>query len=261
LKRLEVAISAAVSAGDALMEHYGRVQKTENKESLRDVVCEIDGIAEQAVLSILQKLDADCTVLTEESGLVGNKSDAYWIVDALDGTVNYIHKIPFFCVSICYWINKKPVIGVIYNPYFGELFYSEKGKGCFINQKKLHLEDIKLNASLTAMAFSGKAYNLSKREDEFRIFGSLNDYSQGCLRTGSAAMNLGYLSNGKFSLVLGKANKLWDVAAGLLIAEESGARVNYKITDQEKKLVDYIAACPSSYHDAISEIDLSYFNV
>ncbi len=227
MNRLETAINAAVSAGDLLMDHYGKVFETKNKESLRDVVSEIDKLSESKVISILQESDLGCTILTEEEGLIGPEStSSRWIVDALDGTVNYIHNIPFFCVSISYWVDNKPSIGVIYNPCSGEIYYAEKGVGCFVNQRRLRLHDSELGNNLTAMAFSGKAYNPSMRPTEFRIFGQLNDLSQGCLRTGSAAMNLAYLSYGKFSLVLGKANKLWDVAAGLAIVEGAGGVFN-----------------------------------
>jgi len=260
MNRLGKAINAAVSAGDLLMDHYGKVYETKNKESLRDVVSEIDKLSESKVLSLLKESDPECTILTEEKGLIGAESDTYWVVDALDGTVNYIHNIPFFCVSISYWVDNKPSIGVIYNPYSGEIYYAEKGVGCFINQKRLHLQDYELDKSLTAMAFSGKAYNPSMRSIEFGVFGQLNDLSQGCLRTGSAAMNLGYLSHGKFALVIGKANKLWDVAAGLLIAEEAGADVKFNITDKQKYLVDYIAATRSSQKKVSANIDLSYFD-
>jgi myo-inositol-1(or 4)-monophosphatase len=261
MNRLETAIKAAVSAGDLLINHYGKIYKTNNKESLRDVVSEIDKLSESKVIAILQDSDPGSTILSEEKGLIGQESDSYWIVDALDGTVNYIHNIPFFCVSISYWFNNRPLIGVIYNPYSSEIYYAERGVGCFINQKRLQLQDSELSNNLTAMAFSGKKYNPSMRPTEFRIFGQLNDLSQGCLRTGSAAMNLGYLSNGKFSLVIGKANKLWDVAAGLLIAKEAGADVKFNITDKQKHLVDYIAATPLSQKKLFAEIDVSYFDL
>lgn len=261
MNRLEIAINAAVSAGDLLNNHYGKVYKTKNKESLRDVVSEIDKLSESKVVSIIQENDTDSTILTEERGLIGKESKSCWIVDALDGTVNYIHNIPFYCVSISYWVDRSPLLGVIYNPYSGEIYYAEKGLGCYLNQKRVRIQDSDLVDNLSAMAFSGKAYNPSMRSIEFEIFGQLNDLSQGCLRTGSAAMNLGYLSNGKFSLVIGKANKLWDVAAGLLIATEAGADVKFKITDNEKYLVDYIAATQSSQKRISAEIDLSYFDL
>lgn len=261
MNRLEIAINTAVAAGELLIEHYGKIHQTNNKESLRDIVSDIDTLSEGKIISSLQEHDPECSILTEETGLIGPEADSKWIVDALDGTVNYIHNIPLFCVSIAYWVGDKPTIGVIYNPHSNEIFYAEKGVGCFVNKQRLQLEDCKLKNGLTAMAFSGKAYNPDKRKIEFGIFGGLNDLSQGCLRTGSAAMNLGYLAHGKFSLVIGKANKLWDVAAGLLIAEEAGATVKFNITDSKKHLIDYIASTESSQQQVLKDIDLSYLEI
>jgi myo-inositol-1(or 4)-monophosphatase len=261
MNRLETAINAAVAAGELLMEHYGKVYKTKNKESLRDVVSDIDRLAESTVLSILEEADPGCTILTEEEGVIGPGGSSLWIVDALDGTVNYIHQIPFFCVSIAYWVDDRPSVGVIYNPFMRELYFAEKGAGCFVNQTRLRLGDSELCHNLTAMAFSGKAHNPSTRHKEFEVYGQLNDVSQGCLRTGSAAMNLGYVAHGKLCLAIGKANKLWDVAAGLLIAEESGAVVSYTITDKERLLVDYVAGTPLSHEKVFKEIELSGFDL
>ena len=111
------------------------------------------------------------------------------------------------------------------------------------------------------MAFSGKAYTPKQRKKEFEIFGQLNDASQGCLRTGSAAINLAYLAEGRFSLAIGKANKLWDIAAGIIIAEESGYKVSYRIVDKEKNLVDYLASSPLVESELKDLIYLSYLQI
>jgi len=246
MTKLEVAIKAAVSSGNLLLNHYGAVKEVSGKESLRDVVSNVDKLSEIKAISIIEGSYPDCVILSEESGLNAPDSGEKWVIDALDGTVNYIHNFPFYCVSISYWIDDKPVIGVVYNPHSNELYYAEKGVGAFLNQVRLSVKNCKLENGLTAMAFSGKAYNPKMRTTEFKIFGRVNDLSQGCLRTGSAAMNLCYLADGRFSLVLGKANKAWDVGAGLLIAEEAGAIVDFKVIDKDKYLVSYVAGTYAS---------------
>ncbi len=261
MNKLEIAIKAAVEAGDLLMENYGKVHETKNKESLRDVVSNVDKISENKVLEVIKNFDDKSSILTEESGMIGENSDKMWIVDALDGTVNYIHNIPFFSVSISFWVKNKPEIGVVYNPYAKEIYYSEKTKGSFLNQRKINISSSDLDQGISAMAFSGKAYNKDMRSTEFEIFGKLNDISQGCLRTGSAAMNLAYIASGKFSLVLGKANKLWDIAAGMAIAEEAGASLKYNIIDKDLFLVDYVCSSSSIMESLKDSIDLSYLNL
>ena len=186
--------------------------------------------------------------MTEEQGQIGRLDNSYWIVDALDGTVNYIHEIPLFCVSVAFVKNGHPVTGAIYNPLSEDLYYGLENIGCFKNQKKLSIKDYPLSSSLTAAAFSGKAYDKKDRSSEFELFGNINDLSQGCLRTGSAAMNLAYVSSGNFGACWGKANKFWDIAAGLLFAELSGAVVKFYVVDDKKHLVNYLAATPKCWN-------------
>ena len=261
MNRLKVSINAAVSGGNIIKEDYGKVFKEKQKESLRDVVTEIDELSENIIIKNIKKNFPNESLLTEENGYENKNSEGIWIVDALDGTVNYIHGIPMFCVSISYWKNMSPEIGVIYNPMSGNLYYAQKNKGCFLNQKKIstRLSDVKKN--LCMMAFSGKNYSPRHRHKEFELFGRLNDFSQGCLRTGSAALNLSYVAEEKCGLAIGKANKLWDIAAGIVISLEAGANVKFKIIDKEKFLVDYIAGSPIIIDQLINNIDISYLDI
>jgi len=260
MNRLTVAINAAVAGGNLLKEHYGKVFKERQKESLRDVVTDIDELSENKILDIIKKEYPDESFLTEESGLHDQDSEGMWIIDALDGTVNYIHGIPMFCVSISYWKNMEPELGVIYNPISEDLYYAQKNLGSFLNQKKINSHLLEINKNLCVMAFSGKAHNPKERSKEFELFGLLNDLSQGCLRTGSAAINLSYLAEGKCGLALGKANKLWDIAAGIVIAQEAGLDVQFKITNKENFLVDYIAGSSEMILELRDNIDISYLD-
>jgi myo-inositol-1(or 4)-monophosphatase len=261
LSRLEIAIKAVVDAGNLLVSHYGKISKLKQKESLRDVVTDIDKLSETAILNVLNKNDPEFGVLTEESGFVGLETEDFWVVDALDGTVNYIHQVPLFSVSVSFFQGGKPVVGAVYNPLAKDLYYSELGKGCFKNQKQLTIEDTPITKNLMSMAFSGKLYKPEERHKEFELFGKLNDNSQGCLRTGSAAINLAYVSDGHFGAAIGKASKLWDIAAGLVLAESAGAKVNFKIINKERYLVDYIVATPSCYAGILETVKPSYLEL
>jgi len=248
-KFLEIAINAAVSGGNILMQNYGKIIKSSQKESLRDIVTEIDALSEKEIVKVIQHSSDKYGILTEEQGQIGHLDNSYWIVDALDGTVNYIHQIPLFSVSVAFVKNGQPVAGAIYNPLAEDLFYGLENTGCFKNQKKLFIKDTPLSSSLTAAAFSGKAYNKKNRSGEFELFGRINDLSQGCLRTGSAAMNLAYVSAGNFGACWGNANKFWDIAAGLLFARLSGAVVKFHVVDDKKHLVNYLAATPKCWEE------------
>ncbi len=251
---VETAIKAAVSAGNILVSHYNDVFGVSQKESLRDVVTEVDKIAEQRIIDILRDHDSGIGISTEEHGQVSKgRKAACWVVDALDGTVNYVNRIPFFGVSIGLIDKGRPFAGVIYNPMSEELYYGAVGVGVFKNQKKLKVKDKMPQECLFSAAFSGKNYyNNAGRKKEFLVFREINDNSRGCLRTGSAAINLAYLAEGRFGGCWGKANKFWDVAAGLVLAELAGAKVRFSEVSKDKHLVSYLAALPSSW-DFINE--------
>ena len=248
-KFLEIAITAAVGGGDILLQNYGKIIKSSKKESLRDVVTEIDLLSEQEIVKIIISSEDKYGFLTEEQDEIGRLDNSYWIVDALDGTINYIHQIPLFSVSVAFIKNEQPVVGAVYNPLAEDIYYGLESIGCFKNQKKLSIMDSPLSSSLTAAAFSGEAYDKKNRSSEFELFGRINDLSQGCLRTGSASMNLAYVSAGNLGACWGRANKFWDIAAGLLFARLSGAVVKFHVVNDTKHLVNYLAATPKCWNE------------
>ncbi|MDD1690307.1 MAG: hypothetical protein LUQ66_06560 [Methanoregula sp.] len=249
-------MKAAVSAGSLLLEYSGDRVKTSPKESLRDIVTEVDMYAEKKVISILRKADPGCQILTEETGrLTGTRGDKLWIVDALDGTVNYVNHIPLYNVSISCVEKGNPVVGVIYNPVLGDLYYGAEGYGVYRNHVRIKVKDGVPGECLFAAAFSGKKYDPASRSEEFLAFEKVNDTSRGCLRTGSASLNLSYVAEGRLGGCWGKANKIWDIAAGIIIANLAGAHVEYHYLNPEKSLVSYAVAVPSAW-DYLSGIVL-----
>ena len=246
-KSLEVAIKAAMAAGNILKENYKENISSNVKESNRDVVTEIDKVAEANVLEILKTFDSSISIISEEHGDTKGSSDLCWVVDALDGTVNYLHQVPFFCVSIALIKNNNPLIGVIYSPLFDEIYYGAENIGVFKNQKAIKVPDKSPSDSLFTVSFSGKNYDPQRRNEEFVLFAEVNDLTRGCLRTGSAALNLAYLAEGKFGGCWGKANKLWDISAGLIIAKLAGAKIYTQEVDSKKHLTNYIAAPNQNY--------------
>ena len=254
---LEVAIKASVEAGKILMENFNDQKKiTTVKESLRDVSSKVDEMAENVINDILTKYDSSISIFTEEQGNVVNKSkDKYWLIDALDGTVNYLSQIPFFCVSVAYIENDIIETSAIYAPFYNDLYFASRGIGSFKNHKKLSSKDSKFSNSLFAVAFSGKSHDPVKRGEEFKIFGEINDSSRGCLRTGSAALNLAFLSEGSFDGCWGKANKYWDIAAGLLIGELAGNTLKLKLISKEKQLYNYVICKKSVLNELSSKLN------
>lgn len=253
-KVLEIALKAAVAAGNIINKHVNDMIPRVAKESLRDVVTELDRYVEREIIKILKEFNADISLITEEERQIkGKNKKCKWVVDPLDGTVNYISGIPFYGTSIAFMENGRFTVGVFYNPKLKELFYGCKDTQVYKNHKRINVKDNPPEKSLFAITFSGKQYDPPSRKHEFECFGNINDKSLGCLRTGSAAMNLACLAEGKFGGCCGKANKLWDVGAGLLLAELAGAKVWYEQVNEQ--LVNYVAAVPSAWDFVRSETE------
>lgn len=252
---MEVAIKAAVSAGTILMRYYDEKVEVSSKESSRDIVTEVDKLAENNIIEILKQHDDSISIITEEQGRIYHKSEnKYWLIDALDGTVNYMHRIPFFSVSVAYVEDGVTQTAAIYSPMFNDLYYASRTTGAFKNDKALTMKSVSYAESLFSVSFSGKSYDPNERDDEFILFSEINDTSRGCLRTGSAALNLAYLAEGRFNGCWGKANKHWDTAAGLLIAELAGAKITTKKLDDEGKFISYLATAPSIYNEVQKKV-------
>ena len=253
---LKIALKAAISAGNTLTDHNRDNLKISQKESLRDIVTEIDKISENKIINILKNYNSEIPILTEETGIIeGKNENVRWVVDALDGTVNYVNSIPHYGVSIAFIENDFPIVGVIFNPTSAELYYGAEDIGVFKNQKRIKISDKPHTEGLFTVAFSGKNHDPKNRTDEFLKFGEINDISRGCLRTGSAAMNLAYLAEGRFSGCWGKANKIWDVSAGILLAKLAGANVNLTEVNKNNNLVSYLATVPSSWKIIYEKIE------
>jgi len=248
--KLILAIKASVKSGEILLRNYSDEKLFRLKSKInRDVYTRVDLESEKEILKILKKKNKEkINFLLEENGFInsGGNKKLTWLIDALDGTVNYIHKIPFFCTSIALKENDLIHFGVIYNPLLNELYYSHPKNGVFKNSARINIDNSILSKSLVAISFSSK--NKDKK-NELRLFEKINFSSQGALRTGSAGMNLAYFSEGKFSACLGLENKIWDVAAGLALAKKNGAKIFYKYKGKKKDTISFLVANNNNFKD------------
>lgn len=257
--KMEVAIAAAMRAGRELIDCFGDQISIIEKESHRDIASEADFIAEDSAIEVIQSHYPNSRIFSEERGEIGDPTaQDYWIIDALDGSVNYIHQVPLFSVSVAYFSQGQVQAGSVYVPLADDIYYAAKDRGAFKNKSKLCVRDISSTESLFSASFSGRAFDRNLREQEFLAFGRVNDASCGCLRTGSAAINLVYLAEGKFNGCWGKAAKNWDIAAGLLIAQEAGALVRVTQASFNGELLNYIAAPKLNFQFLSDQVSSSF---
>lgn len=221
-----VARTAALEAGALLQRGFGTSFRIDNKEGRHNLVTEYDHQAEELIFSTIQQYFPDHDFLGEERGGIHQSvpNTVRWIVDPLDGTVNFAHSIPIFCVSIAAEYNGELLCGVIYAPMTNELFTAERGKGAFLNDQPIIVSTTQtLDDAILVTGFPyNAADNPGKCIDHFTRFVQLGLPVR---RLGSAAIDLAYLAAGRFDGYWEVSLHPWDVAAGKLLLTEAGGTI------------------------------------
>ena len=222
-RQLDTAIAAAKEAGRIQMERLGHVRDIQFKGEI-NLVTEVDKLCEETIFKILKGPFPQYGTLGEESGGQKGDSDFKWIVDPLDGTTNYAHSYPLFCVSIALEYKGEIVCGVVYEPNLAELFVAEKGSGATLNGRRLAVS--KIDRLKRALLATGFAYNVQQTEiDNLSHFGDFIKTAQAVRRDGVAATDLCYVAAGRFDGFWEIGLFPWDIAAGALIVKEAGGQV------------------------------------
>ena len=201
---LKQAIIAAEKSGGLIVIFFEKIKKIKKKnKNIRDLISEVDILSEKEIISTLKSKFKKHNFLAEESGLQNNKSDFTWIIDPLDGTVNYVKGIKLCAISIALTYKKETVVGVIYNPFLKELYYSSKKGGAYLNGDPIRVsKNKKLDSCLLISAFSSKI-SLKEKNKEYKNFGNLNNKSLGVLRIGSAALAMAMVAKGSIDGIWG----------------------------------------------------------
>jgi myo-inositol-1(or 4)-monophosphatase len=219
---LKEASLAAVKAGKYLLEGLNRKKQIDFKGEV-DLVTSYDRQSEEIIYAELSRNFPDHSFLAEEAISQDNESEYCWIVDPLDGTTNFAHSLPIFCVSIALVFKKEIIVGVVYDPARDEMFTVSKGNGACLNNRPIRISDTReLDKSLLATGFP---YDVRVSPDN-----NLNHFSrfairaQAIRRCGSAALDLCYVACGRFDGFWEMKLKPWDLAAGALMVKEAGGR-------------------------------------
>jgi myo-inositol-1(or 4)-monophosphatase len=212
----------ARQAGGILARGYEQEHRIDYKGEI-DLVTEIDRRSEDFLVGELRRSYPDHQILAEEGGGRDGGRDQ-WYIDPLDGTVNYAHGIPFFCVSIAYAAQGELSLAAVYDPLRDEMFTAERGKGAWLNGRTIKPA---LETELShALLVTGFPYDVKKKKDNnLDHFVRLTMLAQGVRRLGSAALDLCYVAAGRFDGYWELSLQPWDLAAGALIAREAGATV------------------------------------
>ena len=249
---LRLAITAAKEAGRIQIAHYDRTHADEYKGEI-DPVTEVDKLCERVIVEMISGSFPDHDILSEETSFKEKGSSWKWIIDPIDGTTNYIHQYPCFCVSIGLEGEGEVQMGVVYNPLLDELFYGQKGEGAYLNRERIAVSRRdKLDGSFLCTGFP---YDVRERSDFYlQYFRAFITRSFALRRPGSAVLDLCYLAAGRFDGFWEMKLHSWDVAAASLLVAEAGG----KMTDFKGKpfsiYSEEILASNGLIHDAMLQV-------
>ena len=215
----------AVKAGASEIQRFFQSEfKISNKEGVNNLVTEADHAAEKAILEVVRKNFPDHQILSEEIGEIRQESNYKWIIDPIDGTVNFAHGIPLNCVSIGIEKDGDIVMASVYNPHLNELFFAEKNNGATLNDKKIRVSE--QDQVIRACLVTGFPYTyINDTNGPLEIFERFIRKGVPVRRLGSAAIDLCWVAAGRFDGFYEHKLEAWDSAAGYLIVEEAGGTV------------------------------------
>lgn len=249
----EIAEQIALQAGDVILQYWKKGRKIYFKGK-RDLVTDADRKAEKVIVEALAKAFPEDTILGEETGLHKGSSNRLWAVDPLDGTTNFAHGFAEFAVSIGLLQDGIPVVGVIYQPHYGQLFSAAKGCGANLNKEKINVSLAPKIAD--ALCISGPFCDEAGRQQNKDPFFLVNQHCRGIRCTGSAAMNLATVAMGAADGFWYRGLKMWDIAAGVVLVTESGGKVtDYKGAAPNLELGEVVASNQQIHQELLDLIN------
>jgi myo-inositol-1(or 4)-monophosphatase len=246
-------VEAALAGAAEIQRFFNNSFRISNKEGVNNLVTEADHAAEKAIIDVIKSKFPEHYILSEEAGEIVQDSSYKWIIDPIDGTVNFAHGIPLNCVSIGIEHNKQMIMGAVYNPHMNEFFLAEKGKGATLNDKPIQVS--KETAVIKSCLVTGFPYTyINIPNGPLEIFSRLIRKGVPVRRLGSAAIDLCWVACGRFDGFYEHKLESWDSAAGFIIVEEAGG----KVTDFDgKPFSPYqhrIVATNGKIHDELLDV-------
>ena len=239
---LNLMIKACEKVSKIIIRDFGELENLQvSKKGPKDFVTKTDKRVEKILIDELTKSKKNYSFITEETGEILNKNkDNFWIIDPIDGTTNFLHGIPHFAISIALKREDEIISGLIFDPIKNEIFYAEKDNGSFFNNNRIRVSN---KSNIDECLFSSNCEGIKL------IYPKLNLRNTGC-----AALDLAYVGCGRFDGYFHDKINIWDIAAGKIIIEEAGGKVN-DINKFRNNKIDIRAANPNIYEKMIKKID------
>ena len=237
---LNVMIKACEKASKVLIRDFGEIENLQvSQKGPRDFVTNSDKKAEKIIIDELLKSKKKFSILSEETGEIKNGDpDNTWIIDPIDGTLNFLHGVPHFAISIAHRCKDEILSGLIFDPIKNEMFYAEKNNGSFFNNQRIRVSNKK---KIDECLFAS-----SEKNENLKNLSTRN--------LGSAALDMAYVGSGRFDGFIQKNLEVWDIAAGVIIVKEAGGIIN-DINLLSKSKINIIAGSNAIYENIIKKLN------
>ncbi len=251
---LKQTLIKATEAGAAELQRFFNGDfKISNKEGINNLVTEADHAAEKAIFEVIRQDFPDHFILSEETGEIVQDSSYKWIIDPIDGTVNFANGIPICCVSIGIEQDGQMILGAVYNPFINEFYFAQKGFGATLNDKKIQVSD--KTEVIKSCLVTGFPYTyLDMENGPLQVFEKLIRKGVPVRRLGSAAIDLCWVAAGRFDGFYEHKLQAWDSAAGFLMVEEAGGKVTDFKGETYSPYQPHIIATNGKIHDELVAI-------
>lgn len=246
-------IKAAEAGAQQIKKYFNGAFSISHKEGMNNLVTEADHAAEKAVIDVIRQEYPDHFILSEETGELKTDSEFKWIIDPIDGTVNFSNGIPLCCVSIALEKNGEMLLGCVYNPMMDEFYFAQKGMGAFLNDKKItvsHKSEVIKSCLVTGFPYT----YLDAPNGPLQVFEKLVRRGVPVRRLGSAAIDLCWVAAGRFDGFYEHNLQAWDSAAGFLMVEEAGGKVTDFKGNPYSPYQPHLLATNGNIHDELRAI-------
>ena len=253
--QINLITKACLKASRSLIRDFGEIENLQvSAKGPGDFVTSADNRTEKILVDELQKAHPDYGIITEEAGII-NKSNLKnrWIIDPIDGTLNFMNGIPQFAISVAYEEENNIKCGVIFNPILNEMFCAEKGNGAFLNNRRIRVSNKKkINESLIVTGGPKGGSKIKKKI--FSEYINVSNNVSNVRKFGSAALDMAYVACGRFDGYWQRELNYWDIAAGIIILKEAGGFVDFFEEDKNVPLKKNILASNSFIHEELREL-------
>ena len=253
--KINIITKACMKASRSLIRDYGEIEKLQVSEKTPgDFVSSADKRTEKILIEELLKAHPDYGIITEESGIINkNNINNRWIIDPIDGTMNFLNGIPQFAISVGYEEDQEVKCGVIFNPILNEMFIAEKGNGSYLNNSRIRVSS-KKKLSNSIIVTGGPKHSSKNKDKIFSEYIKISKNVSNIRRFGSAALDMAYVACGRFDGYWQREINYWDIAAGIVILKEAGGFINFFEDDKSLPLKKNVLASNSYIHEEIKEL-------